>query len=785
MGSLQALIDAVPDGGTLVVPRGVYEGQVRIVRAITLQAVGCRLVGGGDPVLVVDAANVKLRGLVIGAGGSHCALDVRERSGLVLRDVIVDGVVRGLPAEEGEWDLPKRATFGRVGVKRAHEMTLTLRVPVHVWLSASSDAVSVVPSELDAGTHAVTLRLEASSVPMIIDGVVRIATSHVRREFPLTADVIVEAPVAAAPTPPVVAAPPSPAVTVTPPPASRPAVPPAVSPPQAAPAQPVPPQAPTPRTAPADVPAPAPAASSAPTGFEPPPPVITLDPRWRVAPMPAIVPAPPPVDLRATAAVPASPATPNGNPLEGVVLGRDGRAPASIAELLDAHRRVPAVVALAIDQGLVTRWLVDVANLPDMAVRFERLRNRFADRSHVMTLALPLMLNPTQPVAWDALEITRTNDGRLPWLRKALYSATDRRDRTAAEQIRGAFDHELVDVVGEVFDDARLLALARAWRDAFVELTHAYADRPAPRPVVTDVDVAQLGRIVFDDDYRTRVLQRFATELSSDAPPEALVLALNAGVPDTRSTAPTAGGTSGMREAPAAREERAATGLPAPTATTTAVEPTRETPPLRWGDDDPLPPARNTSGNRSYRGFLLTVLIALMAVVVWVQWQLEEPWTRAVADAAARVGTPAPAAPTATRPPTNATPLASNNITFATAAGLAGASGRVVGRNVNAVTEPNEPRHANSGTASLWYGWTAPRDGTVEFHTAGSSFDTVLAVYRGASLATLTEVASNDDDASGLTSRVPFRASVGVRYWIAVAGYAGARGNVTLSWSMR
>ena len=74
--------------------------------------------------------------------------------------------------------------------------------------------------------------------------------------------------------------------------------------------------------------------------------------------------------------------------------------------------------------------------------------------------------------------------------------------------------------------------------------------------------------------------------------------------------------------------------------------------------------------------------------------------------------------------------------------------------------------------------------------TAGSSFDTILAVYRGTSLTGLTAVAGNDDFGGALTSRVTFSAVAGTTYRIAVAGYRNptcsitrATGSVTLNWT--
>ena len=124
------------------------------------------------------------------------------------------------------------------------------------------------------------------------------------------------------------------------------------------------------------------------------------------------------------------------------------------------------------------------------------------------------------------------------------------------------------------------------------------------------------------------------------------------------------------------------------------------------------------------------------------------------------------------------------NDNFASASSLSGASGRTTGSNASSSRESGEPLHcATSGLASVWYQWTAPASGATTFDTIGSSFDTVLSVYTGGSVGGLTRVNCNDD-ASGLQSRTAFTASTGTTYRIAVSGYAGATGNITLNWSL-
>jgi uncharacterized delta-60 repeat protein len=92
------------------------------------------------------------------------------------------------------------------------------------------------------------------------------------------------------------------------------------------------------------------------------------------------------------------------------------------------------------------------------------------------------------------------------------------------------------------------------------------------------------------------------------------------------------------------------------------------------------------------------------------------------------------------------------NDNFSSATVLTGDSGSTNVDNTSATPESGEPSHAGFiPSHSVWYQWTAPSDGEVTLDTIGSvdgssnNLDTVLAVYTGTSLATLNQVAANDD----------------------------------------
>ncbi|MCI0534538.1 MAG: hypothetical protein L0Z50_04860 [Verrucomicrobiales bacterium] len=130
------------------------------------------------------------------------------------------------------------------------------------------------------------------------------------------------------------------------------------------------------------------------------------------------------------------------------------------------------------------------------------------------------------------------------------------------------------------------------------------------------------------------------------------------------------------------------------------------------------------------------------------------------------------------------------NDLFGPAEVLSGSNLTVNANNRSADTQLGEPKgFATLGwlgplvVRSLWYSWTAPTPGTLTLDTAGSSFDTALAVFVGPSLEQLRAAAANNNTSTSLTARVSFRTTPGVNYFISVGtptSHAHLSGDLTL-----
>lgn len=116
-------------------------------------------------------------------------------------------------------------------------------------------------------------------------------------------------------------------------------------------------------------------------------------------------------------------------------------------------------------------------------------------------------------------------------------------------------------------------------------------------------------------------------------------------------------------------------------------------------------------------------------------------------------------------------------------------AGQQIALTTGATTETSEPTSFSCGGVavtvgkSAWYTYTPSSAGQVTLSTAGSNFDTVLGVYTGGAVGSLTPFACNDDIVNNVNtaSQVQFTGQAGTPYRIQVSGYNAASGNSMLT----
>jgi|SRR5215208_2929465 len=83
---------------------------------------------------------------------------------------------------------------------------------------------------------------------------------------------------------------------------------------------------------------------------------------------------------------------------------------------------------------------------------------------------------------------------------------------------------------------------------------------------------------------------------------------------------------------------------------------------------------------------------------------------------------------------------------------------------------------SNSGISnSVWFKFTPRFTGQIQASTYGSSFDTVLGLYKGSSLTSLQQVSCSNDNSSNWTESMTAGIAAGQTYYLQLSGTGGLR----------
>ena len=113
---------------------------------------------------------------------------------------------------------------------------------------------------------------------------------------------------------------------------------------------------------------------------------------------------------------------------------------------------------------------------------------------------------------------------------------------------------------------------------------------------------------------------------------------------------------------------------------------------------------------------------------------------------------------------------------------LKGKPGSTKGTTAGATEQIGEQvfKAGKGGKSSVWFKWTAKKDGTVTIRSSG--FKPLLAVAKGTKLAKLKVLGS---DTTGLKGKVTVDVKAGKTYRIVLDGKRGASGAYALSWKWK
>lgn len=195
MDNLQALIDATPDGETLVLSTGEYQGPVTIHRCINIEGQKCTIWSKQGPVVSVSATGVSLRSLRIEVTQfsdeveekpENTAIHVKEGIDVVLDDVIARGYVIGIEGENGAWLIPPSVELGGFAPRATNIFLLRLFVPVICQISTDITGVTISPSTLKPGLNELEVTVKDVYPDVLLLGRCYLRSTHVKRPIGLT-----------------------------------------------------------------------------------------------------------------------------------------------------------------------------------------------------------------------------------------------------------------------------------------------------------------------------------------------------------------------------------------------------------------------------------------------------------------------------------------------------------------------------------------------------------------------------------------------------------------------
>lgn len=195
MDNLQALINATPEGETLTLPPGEYEGPVVLPHGITIEGEKSTVWSMQGPVLRIQRGDVRLCGLRIevtrfDAGMAekpeHTALLVDPGVQVTLEDVVIRGYVEGIDGESGAWLLPPSVDLGILAPRGRNTFVLRVFVPVVCQMTSDITGLTVAPTSLKPGLNELEITAKDLYQDTLLLGRCYLRSAHVKRPINFT-----------------------------------------------------------------------------------------------------------------------------------------------------------------------------------------------------------------------------------------------------------------------------------------------------------------------------------------------------------------------------------------------------------------------------------------------------------------------------------------------------------------------------------------------------------------------------------------------------------------------
>lgn len=159
--NINDIILRTPHGGTAMLPAGEFEGPVYITKPIRLVGKDTTIWAKRGSVIEVTAQGAAIEDLRVElTEGDVRDTAIAANHPVFVRNVEVQGGVRGFGAEDGFFDVPRTIELGALAPDAENRFSMTVNVPAETEIVCGTSGVTISPKRLGAGRNEVAISVK-------------------------------------------------------------------------------------------------------------------------------------------------------------------------------------------------------------------------------------------------------------------------------------------------------------------------------------------------------------------------------------------------------------------------------------------------------------------------------------------------------------------------------------------------------------------------------------------------------------------------------------------------
>lgn len=181
--TIQQLLDYT-EGRFVELPPGEYEGPFVVKRPLNIMGNATTLWAKKGPVLTIKSSEVAMRDLRVEAtGGTDEPCILSNTGDTRFENIEISGTVKGVPKEEGIFDIPNTITLGEFYGNRECSFQMEIVTPVKLRIRSLIKDVAIAPEEIEAGKAVITIKTGKMRPETYLYGDILFQSAFVRRVY--------------------------------------------------------------------------------------------------------------------------------------------------------------------------------------------------------------------------------------------------------------------------------------------------------------------------------------------------------------------------------------------------------------------------------------------------------------------------------------------------------------------------------------------------------------------------------------------------------------------------